>query len=174
MTVAARLPVLVAAALLATAVGLAAFVVSRGGSPDASDSRRTEVARPGRSVAAPAGLQAHPRPAAPRAAERSTVPPSLSRALTRNRVVVVSLFTPGSNVDTLARAEARSGAEAAGAGFVELNVLGEPRVARLAQRFDLLGTPAVLVLRRGPELRTALGGYADRETVAQAAANAAR
>lgn len=175
MSVTARLPVLVAAALLATAAGLAAFVIARGG----SGSKAAEVVPAQTASGGEARTDAAPRtrparPASRRAAADPTVPGSVSRALARNRVVVVSLFAPGSGIDSLARAEARNGALAAGVAFVPVNVLAEPRAVRFAQRLGVFGSPALLVLRKGTDVRTRIDGYADEETVAQAAANAAR
>jgi hypothetical protein len=100
------------------------------------------------------------------------LPLSIAQALTRNPVVVVSLVVPNASVDELARAEAEAGARDAGAGFVTVNVLDEKQGGPLAKKLGVLEAPAVLVYRRPDTLFVQLEGFADRETVAQAAANA--
>jgi len=176
MGVTARLPLLIAATLLLTAAALALFVVSRNQASSADDAQaRVPTRAAGERSGSPARVP--PRPA-PRTVTRPpadpAIPASVSLALSRHSVVVVSLYTKGADVDALARSEAQSGAQAAGAGFVALDVLSEPRAVRFAERLDVFANPAVLVLARGPKVRTKLLGFADRETVAQAAANAAR
>ena len=75
-------------------------------------------------------------------------------------------------MDALSAAEAKAGAKLGGAGFLALNVLNEG-VARalLLKKLDVK-EPRVIVLTRSGEVTFALDGFADRETVAQAAANA--
>jgi hypothetical protein len=105
------------------------------------------------------------------------VPPSgfpavVDRALRQHQVVVLSLVVPGARVDKLAAAEAEAGAKLGGAGFLALNVLNE-RVARaLLAKLDSVLDPSVVVVTRSGEVALELAGFVDRETVAQAAANA--
>jgi hypothetical protein len=96
----------------------------------------------------------------------------LSGALDRNRVVVVLFYTPGSNYDTIQAREARAGAAAGGAGFLAVDVSRDRQVASLAAAFEIRDAPALLVVKQGFRVAIQIGGYADRETVAQAAANA--
>jgi hypothetical protein len=100
------------------------------------------------------------------------LPISIANALKSNAVVVVSLVVPGASVDELARAEAQAGARAAAAGFVTINVLDDKQGSPLAAKLGVLEAPAVLVYKRPDSLFVQLEGFADRETVAQAAANA--
>lgn len=102
------------------------------------------------------------------------LPLVLSQALAKNPVTVVALYDPQAAIDQLALAEARSGAGAAGAGFLALNIRTEPQVRPLAQLLGVLRSPTVLVYERPSTLFVRLDGFADRETVAQAAANAKR
>jgi hypothetical protein len=104
----------------------------------------------------------------------SGLPRVLSAALAENRVVVVSLYDPEAAVDEIALAEARAGASATGAGFVALNVFAEAQSRPLLELLGTLENPAVLVYRRPDTLFARISGFADRETVAQAAANARR
>jgi hypothetical protein len=109
------------------------------------------------------------------------MPAALALALNSHEIVVVSLYTPGANVDAMATDEARHGAALAGAGFVAFDVGNEKAVSPLAALLSsaptpadrVLDGPAVLVFQRPGSLFVRLNGFADRDTVAQAAANAA-
>ncbi len=98
----------------------------------------------------------------------------LAAELETHKVVVLVVYSPGAAVDTIVTREARLGAEDVDAGFVTVNAAKEKLVGDLALTYDLRVTPVVLVFRRGPELKTKLVGWADRETVAQAAKDARR
>ncbi len=109
------------------------------------------------------------------------MPATLSAALQRNSVVVVSLVVPGASVDELAYEEAKAGANRVGAGFVRISADSNDDVLALSTLIGssadagnrLLDAPAVLVFRRPQELYVRINGYIDADTVAQAAANAA-
>jgi hypothetical protein len=123
-------------------------------------------------------------PAAPRAPEKPSaaviaalaagLPAPIAAALGQHQTVVVALFNPYSEVDGIAFAEARAGAKIAGVGFVPLNVLSEAQVGNLTQTLGLLPDPGLLVYIRPGTLVAKINGFADKETVAQAAQNAAR
>jgi hypothetical protein len=100
-------------------------------------------------------------------------PLAVDRALARHKVVVISLVVPGSHVDELAAGEAKAGAKLGGAGYLELNVLNEGVAHAVLAKLGAVKEPSLLVLRRSGEVVLALEGFVDRETVAQAAANAA-
>ena len=117
---------------------------------------------------------ARPAKAAAAPREESDLPRVLSTALAGHRVVVVGLYDPDSPVDKMALAEARAGAQAAGAGFVALNVFAEAQSRPLLELLGTLESPGVLVYRRPEVLFARIGGFADGQTVAQAAANARR
>lgn len=99
-------------------------------------------------------------------------PRVVDRALQRHRVVVLSLVVPGARVDELAAAEAEAGAKLGGAGFLALNVLQEGVARALLTKLENVQDPSVLVVKRSGEIAQQLTGFVDRETVAQAAANA--
>jgi len=109
------------------------------------------------------------------------MPAALAHALASHAVVVVSLYAPRSSVDALATDEAKHGAALAGAGFVAFNVADEKVVSPLTSLLTgaqtaadrVLDGPAVLVFQRPRTLFVRFNGFADRDTVAQAAANAA-
>ena len=114
------------------------------------------------------------RPSAVAAALAAGLPNAIAIALGRHQTVVVSLYNPYSEVDGIAFAEARAGAKNAGVGFVPLNVLSEAQVGKLTQMLGLLPDPGLLVYIRPGTLVARISGFADKETVAQAAQNAAR
>jgi hypothetical protein len=109
------------------------------------------------------------------------MPAALAHALASHAVVVVSLYAPRSPVDAMATDEAKHGAALAGAGFVAFNVADEKIVSPLTSLLTgaqtaadrVLDGPAVLVFHRPGTLFVRFNGFADRDTVAQAAANAA-
>jgi hypothetical protein len=113
----------------------------------------------------PARKAAKPRP-------KPKKPTPLELALEEHRAVVVVLYTPEASLDALTTLEARAGARAAGAGFVAVDVSKERAVAPLAKAHALRTAPGILVVTRGPKVAVRFNGYEDRETVAQAAANA--
>jgi hypothetical protein len=127
-------------------------------------------------AAKPKPVPLAPAPVAPAAAQPvdDGLPKVLSAALRDNRVVVVGLYDPEAAVDEMALAEARAGAAAAGVGFVAINVFAEGQSRPLLEQLGALENPSVLVYRRPNTLFARIGGFADRETVAQAAANARR
>jgi hypothetical protein len=53
-------------------------------------------------------------------------------------------------------------------------VTDEKQVAAIAIGYEVLESPTVLVITRGPKLRSEFRGFVDRETIAQAVTNALR
>ena len=102
----------------------------------------------------------------------SGFPAVVDKALRKHAVVVLSLVVPGARVDELAAAEAEAGAKLGGAGFLALNVLNEGVARSLLAKLDAVQDPSVLVVTRSGDIAVKLAGFVDRETVAQAAANA--
>jgi hypothetical protein len=107
------------------------------------------------------------------AALAAGLPAPIANALGKHPIVVVSLFNPYSEVDGIAFAEARAGAKLAGVGFVPLNVLSQSQAGKLTETLGLLPDPGVFVYTRPGTLVARISGFADKETVAQAAQNAA-
>ena len=131
------------------------------------------TAKPAKKHAAPAPA---PKPivnrAAIAAAVKAGLPAPVAQALGHSQTVVVSLYDPYSQVDGISFAEARAGAALAHVAFVPLNVLSQAQVGKLTEQLGLLPDPGVLVYVRPARLAVKIGGFADKETVAQAAANA--
>jgi hypothetical protein len=96
----------------------------------------------------------------------------LAGALEENKVVVVLFYAPRSTYDAIQAREARSGAAAAGAGFLAVDVSKDRYVAALATAFEVRDAPAILVITRGFRVSARLDGFADRLAIAQAASNA--
>jgi outer membrane biosynthesis protein TonB len=115
---------------------------------------------------------AKPKPAEPK--PDNGLPAVLNAALAQNRVVVVGLYDPASAVDKISLDEARAGAKAAGVGFVAINVFAEAQSRPLVKLLGALENPGVLVYRKPDTLFARFSGFADGDTVAQAAANALR
>ena len=149
--------------------------------------KKTQAATPAKAAPKPAkaapsaaGAKAPtPAPAKPKPVVNPVVPPTgfpvaVDMALRKHAVVVVSLVVPGARVDELAAAEAEAGAKLGGAGFLALNVLNEGVGRALLGKLDTAQDPSLLVLKRSGEIVIQLAGFVDRETVAQAAANASR
>ena len=101
------------------------------------------------------------------------LPRAIRLALAADRVVVVALYDPRAKIDGTAMREARAGAEKAGSSFVPVDVRDNGDVDSLNSKYGVLQDPAVLVLRPPGSLVVRIDGFADRETVAQAALNAA-
>jgi hypothetical protein len=168
--------------LAVLALGAGFLLMSRGQpSSDAAQntviplSQRKGAAKPKAKPNRPARKpKAKPKPAPkPKpAATDDGLPGALTAALARNRVVVVSLYAPDVELDDIAMREARAGAAEAGAGFVALNVLNESQSRPLTKELGVLEDPAVLVFRRPGELIVRFSGFADKQTVLQAARNA--
>lgn len=103
------------------------------------------------------------------------LPSSLRWALAEHRIVVVSLWDPQAPVDDISVAEARAGAADAHVGFVVVNVLDNKVAGPLTALLpagDMLPDPGVLVYRAPGKLVYRFDGFLDRDSVAQAAANA--
>ena len=114
------------------------------------------------------------QPSAMIAALAAGMPEPIAKALGKHPIVVVSLYNPYSEVDGIAFAEARAGAQMAKVGFLPLSVLSQAQVGKLTEQLGLLPDPGLLVYARPGNLVARISGFADKETVAQAAQNAAR
>ncbi len=179
-------------AILIVVVGAAGMLAMRTMGPSVDESapiplpvKKTQATAPAKAAPQPAKAAASasnakaPKsaPAKPKPVVNPLVPPTgfpvaVDKALRQHDVVVVSLVLPGARVDELAAAEAQAGATLGGAGFLALNVLNEGVARALLTKLDTDQDPSLLVLKRSGEVALVLAGFVDRETVAQAAANA--
>jgi hypothetical protein len=190
LTISPQMRVVVALAGLA-ALGLAAFTLM-GRPSGASQASVAPIKRlhPVRKVVQtkPKVVPTKPRAVPTKAVPKKVVPkkiapkpivllpglaPEVAAALRGHDVVVVLLFDPQARVDQISLAEASAGAKAAQAGFVPLDVLRQRQAGPLVRQLGVLPDPAVLVYRRPGDIVARFDGFADRDTVAQAVANAA-
>jgi hypothetical protein len=104
----------------------------------------------------------------------ANLPSALQWQLAHHKVVVVSVYNPSSDVDSISVAEAHQGAVDAKVGFLLVSVL-DNKVAGLLTALlpggGLLPDPGVLVYRAPGDIALRLDGFNDRSTVAQAATN---
>jgi hypothetical protein len=131
---------------------------------------KPDVARPAKTAAATHAHKA--RPKTPTLADGT--PRTIASVLRRHRVAVVLLYDPQSKVDSLSLGEAQLGAGRANAGFLRVNILKQRQAAPFAEAYGVLQAPTVLFFARPGKLVQKLVGFADQDTVAQAAVNAAR
>ena len=103
------------------------------------------------------------------------LPAALQWELSRHKVVVVSFYDPNANVDAISVAEAHAGAITTKAGFLLVSVL-DNKVAGILTALlpdgGLLPEPGVIIYRAPGTIVQRMDGFADRDSVAQAAANA--
>jgi len=163
---------------LLVVVGMAGFfllVVRPGSGGEAASPTPATTPAPATNPAPKPHVTAPQRPASMAATVQTTsgFPVPVHRALARNRVVVVVVYMPGAGVDREVRAAARAGASASGAGFVALSALSERLVRPLVAKTGVLPDPAVVIVKRPDVVMTKLS-VTDRETVAQAVAQARR
>jgi hypothetical protein len=128
--------------------------------------------KPAATTTPKAKAAAKPKAKATRVPNPEGLPLAVVRALARNPVVVVSLYSPEAKVDRISLAEARAGARRAKVGFVALNVLDRGASEALTRKLGVLSAPAFFLYRRPGELVMRVDGFADRDLVAQAAFNA--
>jgi hypothetical protein len=188
-------------ALAAVGLGASLFLFGHGSSKTAERAATTH-ARPASSTPTPATPRTHSTPvktapvfkhatkthAVPRVHAKkakpavfrgnrvyATLPQPLQWQLAHHKIVVVSLYNPSSDVDAISVAEAHAGALDAGAGFLLVSVL-DNKVAGILTALlpggGLLPDPGVLIYRAPGNVAIRLDGFADRDSVAQAAANA--
>ena len=182
------LPVRILAVVLIL-VGAAGMMMMRTMGPSAepvaapvavkTPAKRPAVTKPAKANAAKPAVtpKRTPAKATPKAVvnpviRKSGFPLVVDTALQQHEVVVLSLVVPGARVDAIAAAEAEAGARLGGAGYVALNVLNEGVARSLLAKVSTVQDPSVLVVTRTGKVALELSGFVDRETVAQAAANA--
>jgi hypothetical protein len=104
----------------------------------------------------------------------ANLPQPLQWQLAQHKVVVVSVYDPQSAVDAISVAEAHAGAVEAGAGFLLVSVLDNSLAGLLTGVLPdggLLPDPGVLIYRAPGTLALRIDGFADRDSIAQAAAD---
>jgi hypothetical protein len=135
--------------------------------------RATAAGKPDVARATKRTAPTHARKANPAATAEGT-PTTIASVLRHHRVAVVVLYDPESKIDAFSVGEAQLGANRANAGFLRVNVLKNRQVEAFAKTYGILQVPTVLFFARPGKLVQKLVGFADQDTVAQAALNAAR
>src|SRR5262249_61009849 len=107
----------------------------------------------------------------PAGADPTRLAAAVRRDLAANQVVVSALYDPKAKIDATAVAEAKAGAQLTGSSFVAIDVR-KPSATSINALYGAIQDPAVLVIRPDKSLVVRIDGFADRDTVAQAAANA--
>jgi hypothetical protein len=120
--------------------------------------------------ASPARLAAKPKPAVKLA---KGTPTTIAGQLATHEVVIVLLYDPNARVDDYSLAETQLGAKDAGAGFLAVDVMNQRQASPFTTAYGVLQDPTVLFFKRPGKLALKLVGYADHDTIAQAAKNAA-
>ena len=99
---------------------------------------------------------------------------ALNLMLIRYRAVVVVFYAPGSRVDGAAVYEGRAAALSLEVGFLPVNTKRNGTLAKLAAKYGVQASPAILVVTKGPKVAAHFDGFVDRETVEQAISNVLR
>jgi hypothetical protein len=178
----ARVLLVVALVLALGGTALTAYTrLHRSNEPTATPSAapsKHEVATPKPAATLHPAVQPKPKPkAAPKAkpaapAPSDQLPPAIRRALANQNVVVVALYDPKAKLDGVALREAKAGAQLAGSSFVPVDVR-KNGIDALNAKYGVSQDPALLVLRPPGDLVVRIDGFADRDTVAQAAVDGA-
>lgn len=120
----------------------------------------------------PTPSKAHTQTVTPVKLNTHGLPVKIALALRKHSVVVVSLAQPGADLDQLAAAEAKAGADEMGAGFLQLNVFRQRPGTAILRKLGVVTTPAVLVVKRHGGVYSEFKGFVDRDVIAQAVADA--
>jgi len=118
----------------------------------------------------PAKTAAKPKPAVKLI---KGTPTTIAGQLATHDVVIVLLYDPSARVDDYSLAESQLGAKDSGAGFLAVNVMNQHQASPFTTAYGVLQDPTVLFFKRPGKLALKLVGYADHDTIAQAAKNAA-
>jgi lipopolysaccharide export system protein LptC len=120
----------------------------------------------------PTPSKAHAHAVSPVKADTHGLPAKVVLALHQHSVVVVSLSSPGAQVDQMAAAEAKAGADEMHAGFVNVDVRHQRPGMAILHKLGIVDTPAVLVVKRPGAVYSDFKGFVDRDVVAQAVTDA--
>lgn len=171
------------ALLAALAMPIGFFVLGSGEESSAATSSLLTPKRgtqAGDSGATPLAAKPKAKPKAKAKEEKELAGPhglpiEIENALVRSEAVVVALYSPEGQVDEDARLEAEAGATLAGVTFVDIDVTRQSEAAPLAAKLGVLHAPSILIFTstNPDEPAFRINGFADRDTVAQAAANVA-
>jgi hypothetical protein len=161
---------LVALLVLVVVAGGGFMVVTKQHKTTTQTTKTTASSTP--AVTTPAPSKTHPHTATPAKLRTHGLPIPVARALRKHSVVVVAVTTPRGEDDQFARAEAQAGAAEMGAGYVSIDVFHQRPGTAILRKLGVVDTPEVLVVKRSGAITSQLKGFADRDVVAQAVADA--
>jgi hypothetical protein len=148
---------------------------------NATAAGRPTAAAPAHPAAKPKAAAAAPKAQAAKAAAKPKAavklakgtPTTIAGQLATHNVVIVLLYDPNARVDDYSLAETQLGAKDAGAGFLAVDVMNQRQASPFTTAYGVLQDPTILFFKRPGKLALKLVGYADHDTIAQAAKNAA-
>jgi hypothetical protein len=148
---------------------------------NATAAGRPTAAAPAHPAAKPKAATAAPKAQAAKAAAKPKAavklakgtPTTIAGQLATHNVVIVLLYDPNARVDDYSLAETQLGAKDAGAGFLAVDVMNQRQASPFTTAYGVLQDPTILFFKRPGKLALKLVGYADHDTIAQAAKNAA-
>jgi len=161
------------AAAQAAAAKLSAHnrATAAGHATPATAAKKTPAKAPAAKTAAQAKTKVAAKPA--KTATVNGTPTTIAALLRDHRAVVVLLYDPRTQVDAYSLGEAQLGATRAHAGFLRVDVMNQRQAAPFTKAYGVLQDPTLLFFARPGKLVQRLSGFADHDTVAQAALNAA-
>lgn len=163
------------AALIGIAVLIAAFaalMVVRVGVIGGSSTDSTPIALPSPSSPVTPAKPVQTSPAKPTVVLLPGLPAQIASKLRYSKVIVVSLYVGRAPGDRASVTQARTGARAAGAGFVAINVGSDKMATSIASFAGPASSPSMLVVRRPGKIVTQISGPVESAVVTQAAHNA--
>jgi hypothetical protein len=157
---------------------LAVVVVAAGGylvtkhksSTPSTASSTPAVTTPAQTTPTPS--KTHTHTATPIKLNSHGLPLRVAQALRKHSVVVVALYSPGSDVDVVTGAEAHAGAVQMGVPFVGVNVYKQRPGINMLRKLGVVNTPVVLIIKRPDNVYSQFKGLVDRNVVEQAVADA--
>ena len=157
---------------------LAVVVVAAGGylvtkhksSTPSTASSTPAVTTPAQTTPTPS--KTHTHAATPVKLSSHGLPLRVAQALRKHSVVVVALYSPGSDVDVVTGAEAHAGAVQMGVPFVGVNVYKQRPGINMLRKLGVVNTPVVLIIKRPDNVYSQFKGLVDRNVVEQAVADA--
>jgi hypothetical protein len=164
-------------ALVLTGLGAFLLLAGRGGTAETAAPATPHIVQPSstsstaRTPTATSPAAKQQAPAARKLELEPGLPYAVAHALRYSRVVVIAVYVPGAQVDALVRKEAQAAAKSSRAGYVGVSASSEAALQRLVAKTGVLPDPAVIVMRRPGKVVATLG-VSDRETIAQAVAQA--
>jgi hypothetical protein len=170
-----QLRLVVLLGLIVLCAGAFMILTHKSTTPSTSSSTPSVTTPAHTKTTSPTPSKAHTHSATPSVttvAIQHGMPIPIARALAKNRVVVVSLFAPHSQVDQIATNEAQAGARLANAGFVAIDAFHQRPGTAALRKLGVVTTPVVLVVKRPYLIAFESHGFADSGVVEQAVADA--